>query len=218
VAPLWRGARNTIIPLGRRQGYNPGPVTMMMRFAVLLLALSFAAPALAQGVSPPAVKAGDRWVYDGAGGKRSLKIDSVSGDGTVDATIDAPGLSGLAIRYDRDWNVLMAPVPMLGTIHYQRYSPPVCLMPSAPWHVGQSWSCDANWSDGTYSGSVHVAGKLLAREKIDVPAGNFDALHAELNFGGSRVDCWYAPKAENWAQCKSALADYNYALASYSLK
>ena len=190
----------------------------MMRSAlVLFVALLLAAPALAQAVSPPTVKAGDRWVYEGAGGKRSLKIDSVSGDGTIDATIDAPGLSGLAIRYTKEWNVLMAPVPMLGNIHYQRYSPPVCLMPPAPWSAGQSWSCDAGWSDGTYSGTVHVAGKLSAQEKITVPAGAFDALHAELNVGGSKVDCWYAPKAENWVQCKSALADYNYALASYSI-
>lgn len=191
---------------------------MMMRFLLLAIALLYAAPALAQGVSPPVLKAGDRWVYEGAGGKRSLKIDSVSGDGTIDATIDAPGLAGLAMRYNREWNVLMAPVPMLGEIHYQRYSPPVCLMPPAPWSAGQSWSCDAGWSDASMTGTVHVAGKLLAAEKITVPAGTFDALHAELDVGGSKVDCWYAPRVENWAQCKSALADYNYALASYSLK
>lgn len=183
---------------------------------IALCAVAGAATASAQ-VTPPLVKAGDRWVYDSAGGKRSLTVDSVSGDGTIDATIDAPGLSGLAIRYTREWNILLAPVPMLGTVRYQHYSPAVCLMPASPWKAGQNWTCDATWSDGTYSGTVHVTGEIVGEEKIAVPAGTFEALHAKLNVGGAEVNCWYAPKAASWAQCKSPLPDYNYALASYSL-
>lgn len=187
-------------------------------FALCFALVAAAATAWAQGLTPPTVKAGDRWVYDGNGGKRSLTVDSVTADGTIDASIDAPGLSGLAIRYTKEWNVSMAPVAMLGTVRYQRYTPPVCLMPAAPWKTGQSWTCDANWSDGTYSGTVHVTGNIVAREKITVPAGTFEALHAKLNVGGAEVNCWYAPDVANWALCKSSLADYNYALASYSLK
>ncbi|HEY5209267.1 MAG TPA: hypothetical protein VIJ42_07470 [Stellaceae bacterium] len=188
------------------------------RVLATLLMLTLAAPALAQAISPPAVKAGDRWVYDGPDGKRSLHVDSVSGDGTIDATIDAPGLSGLAMRYTKDWNVMMAPVPMLGTIHYQRYRPPLCVMPPSPWSAGQTWSCDTGWSDGTYSGTIQLAGKIDGIEKITVPAGTFDAVHARLNVGGTEVNCWFAPQVGNWVQCKSPLPDYNYALKSYSLK
>jgi hypothetical protein len=207
--------------LDRRRIPPPIRVAMeaMRRLALApLLALLAAAPALAQSVAPPTVKPGDRWVYNATDGKRSLKVDSVAGDGTIDATVDAPGLSGLSIRYTSEWNVLMAPVPMLGNIRYQRYSPPVCLMPKAPWSAGQTWTCDAGWSDGTYSGTIHVVGKITAAEKITVPAGTFDALHVDLNVSGTRVNCWYAAKAANWALCKSALPDYNYALVSYSLQ
>lgn len=181
-----------------------------------LLAAAVATAASAQ-VTPPLVKTGDRWVYDSAGGKRILTVESVSSDGTIDATIDAPGLSGFSIRYTREWNILMAPVPMLGTVRYQRYSPPVCLMPAAPWKAGQNWTCDATWSDGTYSGTVHVTGDIVGEEKVTVPAGTFDTLHAKLSVGGAEVNCWYAPKAASWAQCKSPLPDYNYTLASVSL-
>jgi hypothetical protein len=190
---------------------------MIRAVLATLLALLAAAPARAQSVNPPAVKAGDRWVYNADIGKRSLKIDSVAADGTIDATIDAPGLSGLSIRYTREWNVLMAPIAMMGEIRYQRYSPPACLMPPAPWSVGQSWSCDANWSTASLSGTAHIVGKIAAREHITVPAGAFDALHVQLDVGGGAADCWYAPQVENWALCKSALSDYNYALASYSI-
>lgn len=193
-------------------------VPAMMRLLISsLFMLSLAAAAAAQTM-PTAVKPGDRWVYDSVNGKRSLRVDSVSGDGTIDATVDAPGLSGLPMKYTQNWNVLMAPVVMLGNVRYQRYSPPVCLMPAPPWNAGQSWSCDASWSDGTYSGTVHVVGKLGAMEKIAVPAGSFDALPARLNVGGTEVDCWYAPRVANWAQCKSKLPDYNYRLTSYSIQ
>jgi hypothetical protein len=192
----------------------------MLRLALAaIIAIAAIVPAAAQnGVNPPTVNPGDRWVYHTPNGNRSLRVDSVSGDGTIDATIDSPGLSGLEIRYTRDWNVLMAPMMMLGNVEYQRYDPPVCLMPAPPWHAGETWSCDANWSTTSYSGTVHVVGKLAAMEKITVPVGTFDALHAELNVGGTKVDCWYAPKVANWARCQSALTDYNYALTSYSLK
>jgi hypothetical protein len=192
--------------------------TIMQRALLALLIASLAAPAWAQGVSPPAAKPGDRWVYGGPNGKRSLHVDSVAGDGTIDATVDAPGLSGLAMRYTKDWNLLLAPVPMLGTIHYQRYSPPLCVMPPSPWSTGQTWSCDAGWSDGTYSGTIHLAGKIDGMEKVTVPAGTFDTVHARLNVSGTEVNCWFAPQAGNWVQCKSPLPDFNYALASYALK
>jgi hypothetical protein len=191
----------------------------------LVLAIALAVTAAIQvaeagtAIDPSTVKPGDRWVYQtGDGGRRVLRVDSVTGDGTIDATIDTPGLAGVEIRYTRNWNVLMAPIMMMGNLQYQRYDPPVCLMPNAPWSPGQAWSCDANWSTAAYSGTVHVTGRLVAMEAVTVPAGRFEALHAALDVGGTKADCWYAPKVENWALCKSALADYNYALTSYSLK
>ncbi|MGH7075911.1 MAG: hypothetical protein ACREFD_17175 [Stellaceae bacterium] len=192
----------------------------MLRLALAFaLAIAAALPAFARGpVDAPVIKPGDRWVYHATDGRRSLSVNSVSGGGTIDATIDTPGLSGLEIRYTRNWNVQMAPIMMMGNVQYQRYDPPVCLMPAAPWHPGQSWSCDANWSTAAYSGTVHVTGKLIAMDKITVPAGTFMALHAALDVGGTKADCWYAPKVRNWALCKSALPNYNYALTSYSLK
>jgi hypothetical protein len=181
--------------------------------------LILAGTAVAQdAVNPPTIKPGDRWNYLNGDIKRSLRVDSVEADGTIVATVTTPSLGGVEARFTRDWNPLMAPVPMLGNVRFQRYSPPVCLMPPAPWTVGKEWACDAGWSDGTYSGTTHVKGKIAAAEKITVPAGTFDTLRLAFNVGGTDATCWYAPQVEYYARCRSAVPDYNYDLVSYELK
>jgi hypothetical protein len=191
----------------------------MGRFSLLaLIAVLAAGPVLAQqAVEPPSVRPGSRWVYKSADGRRTLGVDSVAGDGTITATIDTPGLAGLEVRFTKEWNPVMAPIAMMGTIRFQRYTPPVCLMPQAPWTVGKEWACDAAWTDGTYSGTTHVTGKIEAAEKITVTAGMFDSLRVKTNVGGTETSCWYAPQIEQYALCKSGNADYNYELVSYRL-
>ncbi len=192
----------------------------MIRAALLAaIALAIAVPALAQdAVNPPEIKPGDRWSYKSNDTKRSLVVDEVAADGTITGTINTPSLAGLEVRFTREWNPLSAPMAMMGHIRYQRYSPPVCLMPPAPWTVGKEWSCDASWSDSTYSGVIHVTGKIEAAEKVTVAAGTFDSLRVKTNVGGTDTTCWYAPQVAQYALCKSGNADYNYELVSYQLK
>ncbi len=169
-------------------------VPAMMRLLVSsLFLLLFAAAACAQTM-PTAVKPGDRWVYDSVNGKRSLRVDSVSGDGTIDATVDAPGLSGLPMKYTQNWNVLMAPVVMLGNVRYQRYSPPVCLMPAPPWNVGANWSCEfelERWHGIRARFMSWVSSRRWRKSRCQ-PALSM-RFTPNVNVGGTEVDCWYAP-------------------------
>ena len=192
---------------------------MRRSLALLLPIMSLAAPAIAQdAVNPPDIKPGDRWNYLSGDLKRGLSVERVEADGIIVGTVHTQTLGGLEIRFTKEWNPVMAPIFMLGNVRFQRYSPPVCLMPAVPWTVGKEWSCDAGWSDGTYSGVTHVTGKIEAREKIAVPAGSFDALRVHTNVAGTETTCWYAPQVEQFVLCKSANPDYNYELVSYQLK
>lgn len=184
-----------------------------------LIAIAAASPALAQNaVNPPNVKPGDRWVYSSPAGRRVVSVDSVGSDGAIDATIDTPDLGGLEARFTKDWNPTMAPDDTFGSVRFRRYDPPICQMPAAPWTVGKSWSCDSGWSDGTYSGTAHITGKIAAAEKITVPAGTFDALRVVTKSGTITTTCWYAAKVEQFVRCKSGLATLNFELTSYRLK
>lgn len=182
------------------------------------LAIAVVAPAFADGVDAPAVKPGDRWVYSSKAGKRVLTVNSVGSDGAIDATIDTPDLGGLEAKFTKEWNPTMAPDDTFGTVKFRRYDPPLCQMPAPPWHVGETWSCSSGWSDGSYSGTLPITGKIEAAEKVTVPAGAFDTLRVVTRSGTTTTTCWYSAKVEQFVRCQSGLDALNFDLTSYSVK
>jgi hypothetical protein len=192
---------------------------MMRPLLVGLVAALVAAPALAQDINPPTIKPGDRWVYRSAEGKRSLVVDKVEGDGTIIGTIDTSELAGLEIRFTREWNPLVQPQAIAGRVIYLRYNPAVCIMPPAPWKVGQEWSCQSTYDFSGNSGTVVVKGKVEAMEKVTVPAGSFDALRIKENVAGTETVSWYAPAVEQFVKIDAgANSPYSMELTSYTLK
>jgi hypothetical protein len=193
----------------------------MLRLAMAAaIAVAAAAPAFAQGgVNAPMIKPGDRWVYSTLEGKRSLTIDKVEADGTIVGSLETPSLGGLEIRFTREWNPLTQPEAMAGQIFYLHYRPAVCIMPPAPWKVGQQWSCQSAYDFGNNSGTVAVKGKIEAMEKVTVPAGTFDALRIKENVGGTDTVSWYAPRVRQFVKVDAgANSPYSMELTSFELK
>ena len=172
-----------------------------------------------QAVNAPAVKQGSRWIYKSGEGKRTLTVTDVDSDGTITAKIETPSLGGLQVKFTKEWDPLMEPDASMGDhINYRRYSPAICLMPAAPWMIGKEWSCDANWTEGSFSGTVTVKGKIEAMEKLTVPAGTFDALRIKENVGGNDSTLWYAPTAQQFVKINASDPNYSMELTSFELK
>ena len=178
-----------------------------------------AAPALAQTVDAPVVVPGDRWVYQSGIGKQSLTVTRVEADGTIVAEIDTPSLGGIEIRFAKGWNPMVQPQAIAGRTIFFHYDPPVCVMPPAPWSVGQEWSCQSKYDFNNNVGTVAVSGKIEAMEKVTVPAGSFDALRVKETVGGVPTVTWYAPAARQFVKIDAgANSPYSMELTSYTLK
>ncbi len=182
-------------------------------------ALVLSVPALAQGVNAPVIVPGDHWVYQSGIGKQSLTVTDVRGDGTIVAQIESPSLGGQEIRFTKDWNVVLQPQDLAGNTVFLHYDPPVCVMPPAPWTVGQTWSCASKFDLSGRVGIVEVSGKIEAMEKITVPAGTFDALRVRETVGGVATVAWYAPAVRQMAKIDAgANSPYSMELTSYTVK
>jgi hypothetical protein len=215
----WRRSQIGFIPLPAF--VPPSRKQSMPRFALALMIVALAGGnALAEdAINPPNIKPGDRWVYDGGEGKRTIRVDSVEANGDILANIQTPSLGGLQITFTKEWNPLMQPQAIAGRILYLRYDPAVCAMPPAPWTVGKEWSCEPKYSAGGTTNNFLVKGKIEAREKITVPAGSFDTLRVRENVGGAETILWYAPAAAQFVKIDAgAGSPFSMELVSYELK
>ncbi len=183
------------------------------------VALALAVPAVAQTVDAPIIVPGDRWVYQSSIGQQSLTVTEVKADGAIIAQIQSPSLGGQEIRFAKGWDLVMQPQDMAGQTVFLHYNPPVCVMPPAPWKVGQEWSCESKFDLGNRVGIVEVGGKIEAMEKIAVPAGTFDALRVREKIGGVTTVAWYAPAVRQFVRIDAgAGSPYSMELTSYALK
>jgi hypothetical protein len=165
------------------------------------LALLLAAPAaLAQPATRPDIRVGDRWefaVYDSAPTRvpsRTWVVTSVTPSG-IEATEN-----GAPLRLTLDLNVLDSPRQSETNPGLLRF----------PLEVGKRWSYDTQWTfklKGS-TGTLAMAVEVQARERVSVPAGEFDAfrLFARGKLGGNSpaqsvyeaettTTYWYAPAA-----------------------
>lgn len=165
------------------------------------LALLLAAPAaLAQPVARPDIRVGDQWqfaVYDSVPTRvpsRSWIVTAVTPAG-IEATEN-----GAPLRLTADLNVLESP----------RHSETNPGQLRFPLEVGRRWRYESQWTfkaKGS-TGTVAMAVEVQARERVSVPAGEFDAfrLFARGSLGGTSpansvyasdttTTYWYAPAA-----------------------
>ena len=156
---------------------------------VPLLALAFfAGSALAQNADRPDVRVGDRWSWQHTNGLANEKdfttIEDVVevSDTEIRTRIRTKGRTGNAVAtYSREWN----PVDVVSA----KYDPNLKQF-SFPLQAGKTWDGTADkmlFSNGKH-GKFFLNGKVVAFEKVTVPAGTFDAYKIELTLDASGTD------------------------------
>jgi len=172
--------------------------------ALLLAFGCFAATVFAQSADRPDVRIGDRWSWQHINGLANEKdfttIEDVIevSEKEIRTRIRTKGRTGSAIAtYTREWN----PVDVVSA----RYEPNLKRV-VFPLQAGKAWDGTADkmlFSNGKH-GKFFLKGKVVALEKVTVPAGTFDAYKIELTLDASGTDedanigntietHWYAP-------------------------
>ena len=176
-----------------------GFVARSFFLTVVLMALTLlAGPALAQKAERPAVKVGDRWVFEQHMDARVVQREWVVT--SVMRTLIGATENGHALVLTRDLNPVATPAG--------RHSNEVLL--KFPLEVGKRWSFSDDYvihdpSFGDLKGYADFDAVVTGYEKVKVPAGEFEAFKIELKGkwlspqtpGPGETDwtCWYAPAA-----------------------
>lgn len=153
-------------------------------------------PALAQKADRPTVKAGDQWQFamtPSTGRNLEWVVKSVTAEG-IKATEN-----GEQLLLSRDLNVLASPRRKDSNRRLLRF----------PLEVGKSWTYANSYllKDTETTGRGKYSVVVLSYEKVQVPAGEFDAFKLESTGSFSRTSkagpvsglasttYWYAPAA-----------------------
>jgi hypothetical protein len=187
-------------------------------FVVAIGCFQAAAPALAQTAPPasveaPSIKVGDSWTFDKTDGLKNVK-DSTSVTvvtAVTDSDIRADQTrtdSGAVTKVTRNKNFNLMVMEMAnGKAIEDPFYPSFAF----PLEIGKTWSGEVTRTRTYESDRKVVAkltGKVLAWEKITVPAGTFDAMRIEVKgfyngqnlrgrWSGQTTDTiWYAPAAK----------------------
>jgi len=158
----------------------------------------------------PDVHVGDLWKYraiDGYTKETSLeyshRVVKVTDNEIVVQVQNKGSSGGKLVYYTKEWNSLDS-----GGVRWEPFNPEN----KFPLTVGQTWNQDFKWFDnhGTSYSSLSRS-KIVAFEKVVVPAGTFDAFKTvrdiETRKNGADADLitgreiiWYAPAAKKYVR------------------
>jgi hypothetical protein len=159
-------------------------------------------------VAAPAVRTGDRWTYVSKDaytklpqGRLEYRVASVQGD-EVRVEVDHDGRQSTQ-RYTREGNWLERPMTNLQNF---RYEPAYVALPF-PLESGKTWQTYVKATDPVTgrTNRVRIDGKVMGWDKVQVPAGEFDAIvvrrlvyagNADGFLGEEKIEevDWYAPR------------------------
>jgi len=172
--------------------------------------------ALAQKVDRPEMKIGDRWKMERKDG--FTKVVQF----TEEITVVSVAADKTAITLDGQPSAMTPDLSILENARFQ-YEQPYDLL-KFPLESGKEWSFKPKWknkqSGQTFSGTFDA--EVKGFEKIQTPAGEFDAIKIEAKgylAWSVRITYWYAPKAKAivrmiWQDRK---CDFTSELIEYSL-
>lgn len=182
---------------------------------VSVFVLSTTGLAMAEPIAPaPSVSVGDSWTYQYTdvwkhlpGNVNRLEVTAV--DATGIAVDIKRAATGAVISHQRFSNE-MNPVDR-GKMHFSPYYPRYAF-PLVP---GKAWTVDAT-GENSAAGKrwrYQFKGKALGREKVTVPAGEFDTIKIEVigyyqgeeaggrgGSGQSKEVIWFAPSVNNFVK------------------
>ena len=175
--------------------------------AVVSIVLANAIPAVAQVADRPQISVGESWEYsfsDARNSRRgctySLTVTGVTND-TIAVDMQIPqrcdiGALAQSTVYDKDFNLMYA-----GSTPYRTNAFPLAV--DKQWSQNFTYTTEAN----TPLHNV-VTAKVVAIEKVTVPAGIFDAYkvvverkyQSQYVSGTITETRWYAPQAKNYVR------------------
>ena len=183
-------------------------------FLPMLVALGILGTAWAENsVGIPDVHVGDMWKYRNIDGysnetnveflHRIVKLN----DKEIVIQLQNKNVSGKRLEYlTREWNITDS-----GEVKWEPYNPEY----KFPMSVGITWNQEFKWSNNRgASYSSFVRAKIVAFEKVTVPAGTFGAYRierdietrstgADANVVTGRMITWYAPVAKKYVRKES---------------
>ena len=179
---------------------NTRPKRILPPIAIALASVIAASSATAQKADPPIVKVGDRWKFveyysvATAEPNRDWLVTSVTSSQIAGTE------NGETLALTPELNVLESP--------RNRYSNPKAL--SFPLEIGKQWRYSSEWlfkATGS-KGTATIDVEIVSYEKVDVPAGDFEAFKLKskgsmrgVTTKNSLIDAeitstyWYAPAA-----------------------
>jgi hypothetical protein len=182
-----------------------GPLFLMISalFLVGFLVPSASAedcPAGVKSASLPNLKVGTWWLLRRSGGEElRMEVKAITSDRIIMLDSTRPGID---VEYTKDYNALDTVNPrgelMRVSPHARSASFPIC--------PGKKWSGAINASPlrgGGRGYSYNLFVEVKEWEKIEVPAGSFEAIKIEYKAGPGSTTCWYAPEAQRSVKCSS---------------
>ena len=240
---FWESVRSSSDPADFRaylEQYPNGKFAVLARNRLSALAPQPAIPAPAAAPpapsAPTAVSVGDTWTYRVTRGGRQrasqeVKLASVTADTLVEELLE----QGAAQRLEHRRGTYLAPAGSLTVFSpYLAILQPLSLTPGLQMRVDNldARTCNAGWT-------CSVRARVLGRERVQVPAGSFEAIRIEItqswtspsqtNDRGESVQrslsVWYAPEVKRAVRTisrgtPSAFVDtqYELELTSYQVK
>jgi hypothetical protein len=153
-------------------------------------------PAGTYTVEAPAFQVGDFWKY------RYLNKKGGFAQSVTEVNDNEVRLSsgGRTILFSREGNVVSGYGPVTGKL--VTYDPAVPRLRFPLW-VGKKWIVSYTARSEDWSEQGTLEGRVVSRERIEVPAGSFDALRIELRFStGTQELCWYAELVKRFIKCE----------------
>jgi len=179
-------------------------------------------PSLYSGsTSVPNIRTGDRWIL------QTQDLNNPQWSNTTERIVTDVGTDGITVtsrntksNYTRvltftpQWSLIAEREPSGKGAHY---SPPMRYF-DFPLEQGRTWQEQVRKSktDGGVERIYDIAGEVLDWEKVDVPAGTFDAvkvlLHIEVRENGELISqstdtSWYAPRAKRSVKTEEVSLD-----------
>ena len=164
-------------------------------------------------VGQPDVHVGDLWKYHELDGLTNETTNEFShqiveiNDHKITIQLKNKKMPGSALRYyNREWN----PIDN-GVVKYDPFYPEY----KFPMNIGVTWKLDYRSTNTQRQSFSSVSnGKIVALEKVTVPAGTFDAYRiendietrdtgADANITKGHIITWYSPTAQKYIRRES---------------
>jgi len=169
--------------------------------------MTIAVAALAQSPAPrPTIIAGDEWTFRQTGTEAGRNVERRwslrIAERLPDDLITVERGNGAIEFYDDSWNRRDPQVP--------DYRP---LDLRFPLEVGEAW----DWSFDRGQSTQRGAQKVVARESIAVPAGNFECYRLEGHFSSNSrfrsetrtMTRWYCPALNYWGKIRQEIVTWD---------